>query len=69
MTDDERSAPQPATDAVTSGSISGTGTGGLGSAGGTDTTPDVGSTPAALDVPEPTRTPLDDAAEVEGPGE
>ena len=64
MTDDQEStAPQPRTDAVTTGAVTGTGTGGLGSAGGTDTTPDVGSTPPALEIPEPSSTPLDEGGE------
>jgi hypothetical protein len=65
---DERGThpPQPSTDAVTTGSITGTGTGGLGSAGGTDTTPDVSSTPVVLDRPEPTGSPRDEAVERAG---
>jgi hypothetical protein len=64
MTDERATdAPRPSTDAVTTGSITGTGTGGLGSAGGTDTTPDVSSTPAVLEQPEPTSSPLDEAVE------
>ncbi len=67
MTDDQDpSAPQPGTDAVTTGAIAGTGTGGLGSAGGTDSTPHVGSTPTALELPDSSGSPLDEAVEREG---
>jgi hypothetical protein len=55
-----RDAPQTRTDAVTTGAITGTGTGGLGSAGGTDTTPDVSSVPRDADTPDPSGSPLDD---------
>jgi len=61
MTDREREhepAPQPGDDAVTTGAVAGTGTGGLGSAGGTDTTPDVGSVPRDADRPDPIETPF-----------
>ena len=57
------SAPRTVTDATTSGAISGLGTGGLGSAGGTDTTPSVASEPRPLDAPDPSGSPLDDAVE------
>jgi hypothetical protein len=57
------SAPRTATDATTTGAISGLGTGGLGSAGGTDTTPSVASEPRPLDAPDPSGSPLDDAVE------
>jgi hypothetical protein len=70
MTDDERSsAPQPGTDAVTTGAISGTGTGGLGSVAGTDSTPTVESHAPELDRPDPTASPLDELAERGAPDE
>ena len=58
-----REAARPESDAVTSGAAAVTGTGGLGSAGGTDTTSDVGSIPRVLEEPEPSGSPRDDAAE------
>jgi hypothetical protein len=58
--DSRRDAPRTENDAVTTGAITGTGTGGLGSAGGTDTTPDVSSVPRDADTPEPSGSPLDD---------
>ncbi len=70
MADEERdTAPQPATDAVTTGAIGGTGTGGLGSAGGTDSTPTVESHSPVLDRPDPTDSPLDELAERGAPDE
>ncbi|HKG57352.1 MAG TPA: hypothetical protein VKA85_08890 [Candidatus Limnocylindrales bacterium] len=70
MTDERHdSAPRPETDAVTTGAITGTGTGGLGSAGGTDTTRDVSSVPRDADTPEPSGSPLDDQVERSGAGD
>jgi hypothetical protein len=62
-------APRTETDAVTSGAIAGTGTGGLGSAGGTDTTRDVSSVPRDMDMPDPSGSPLDDEIDRAGPGD
>lgn len=64
----ELTTPMPATvrrvdDASTPGAASVTGTGGQGSAAGTDSTADVGSTPRALDAPDPTTAQRDDTTD------
>ena len=71
MTDDQQrpDAPRTETDAVTTGAITGTGTGGLGAAGGTDTTRDVSSVPRDADTPERSSTPLDESINDGGAGD